>query len=199
MPSEVCLPGYLAFPMSSLDDLFSGEDERAEAALERLTPENLPELAQALVNGDAETRWWAAAALGHLPGAASIHALLTAAADPDPDVRAVVFHGLGQLHAVEGVGPLLFALADSSAYLARLAGEALVQVGAPAVLPLAEALDHEVEPRVRVNLARALALIGDTRAIPALFRALDDDSAQVEHWAAEGLERLGVGQVYFKP
>jgi HEAT repeat protein len=52
---------------------------------------------------------------------------------------------------------------------------------------------------VRVNLARALALIGDTAAIPALFRALDDESAIVAHWADEGLERLGVGQVYFRP
>ena len=39
----------------------------------------------------------------------------------------------------------------------------------------------------------------DTRAIPALFKALEDESAIAQYWADEGLERMGVGQVYFKP
>ncbi|MBL8057199.1 MAG: hypothetical protein JNK29_10900, partial [Anaerolineales bacterium] len=90
MSPDVCLPGYLAFPMSSLDDLFSGEDERAQAALERVTAADAPELIGALANGDAETRWWAAVALAGLPGAEASAALLTAAMDPDQAVRAAV-------------------------------------------------------------------------------------------------------------
>jgi HEAT repeat protein len=185
--------------MSRLDDLFSGEEARAAAALERVTVDDAPELIGALAHGELEARWWAAAALARLPGEAATSALLAAAADPDETVRAAVLHALGQRRTPEAVTPLLFALADPSPYLARLAADALIQVGAPAVPALCEALDHEVEPRVRVNLARALALIGDTRAIPALFRALDDASAHVLHWAEEGLERMGVGQVYFRP
>lgn len=185
--------------MPGLDDLFSGEEDRAAAALERVSAADAPELLSALAHGDAEARWWAAAALAGLPGEAVTAALLAAALDPDQAVRAAVLHALGGRRAPEAIPPLLFALADPSPYLARLAADALVQIGAPAVPALCEALDHEVEARVRVNLARALALIGDTRAIPALFRALDDDSPHVQHWADEGLERMGVGQVYFRP
>jgi HEAT repeat protein len=185
--------------MSPLGDLFSGDDARAQAALDQITAAEAPVLIEALADGDAETRWWAAAALAGLPGAEVTAALLAAALDPDQAVRAAVLHALGRRDAPEAITPLLFALADPSPYLARLAADALVQIGAPAVPALCEALDREVEARVRVNLARALALIGDTRAIPALFRALDDDSPHVQHWADEGLERMGVGQVYFRP
>jgi len=46
---------------------------------------------------------------------------------------------------------------------------------------------------------RALAEITDHRAIPALMAALDDESVMVQHWAEEGLERLGLDMVYLKP
>jgi hypothetical protein len=32
-----------------------------------------------------------------------------------------------------------------------------------------------------------------------LFEELDDSSALIEYWASEGLEKMGVGLVYFKP
>jgi HEAT repeat protein len=51
----------------------------------------------------------------------------------------------------------------------------------------------------RIEAARALALIGDTRAVPALFKALDEESAVMEHWAGEGLERMGIGMVFYSP
>ena len=44
-----------------------------------------------------------------------------------------------------------------------------------------------------------LAKIGDERAIPVLFEALDDSSALIEYWASEGLEKMGVGMVFYKP
>jgi HEAT repeat protein len=46
---------------------------------------------------------------------------------------------------------------------------------------------------------RALALIGDQRSIPLLFEALDSDSMLMEYWANEGLERMGVGMIFYKP
>jgi HEAT repeat protein len=51
----------------------------------------------------------------------------------------------------------------------------------------------------RLEAVRALAKIGDERAIPALFDALDNDSALIEYWASEGLEKMGVGMVFYKP
>jgi HEAT repeat protein len=72
-------------------------------------------------------------------------------------------------------------------------------LGSAAVQPLIRTLAHDVQPRVRANAARALALLADPAAIPALFNALEDDSLIVQHWAEEGLERLGVGTLFFKP
>jgi HEAT repeat protein len=185
--------------MSRLDDLFSGDDERAQAALNRVTSDDMLELTGALAEGDRDARSWAAAALARLGGPEAVRALLAASADPDPDVRALILHALGEVRAPEAVTPLLFALGERDSYLTRIATDALIRLGSVAVPPLIAALEHEVETRVRVNLARALALIGDPRAIPALFCALDDESYLVQHWADEGLERMGVGQVYFRP
>ncbi|HLE29487.1 MAG TPA: HEAT repeat domain-containing protein [Anaerolineales bacterium] len=185
--------------MTVLDELFSGDDARAAAVLEHVDAAHLPALAEALASGGADSRWWAACALARLPDARALNALLAAAIDPDPDVRAAVLQGLGEQRAPEAVAPLLFALADDSSYLARLAADALIRIGKPAVPSLIRALENDAAPHVRVHAARALALIGDIAAVPALFHALEDESAMVQHWAEEGLDRMGVGQVYFKP
>lgn len=185
-----------------LNNLFSGEDDRALAALAQIGPEHLPDLKIALTSLDVDTRWWAVRALAELARQAdpiALSLLLITTADADVDVRAAVFQGLGEARTIEAIPPLLFALSDASSYLARLATEALIQIGAPAVPGLIRALENDVEARVRVNAARALALIGDASAIPALFHALEDESNLVQHWADEGLERMGIGQVYFKP
>ncbi len=185
--------------MSPLDDLFSGDDARAEAALSQIDATHLPALAETLASGEPDARWWAACALALLADPGAVATLLTASADPDANVRAAVLQALGQQRAPEAVTPLIFALADPSPYLARLAADALIQVGQPAVPALIRVLDNDVEPAVRINATRALAHIGDPSAIPTLFRALDDPSAMVQYWADEGLERIGVGQVYFQP
>jgi HEAT repeat protein len=186
---------------SPLSNLFSGDDARAEAALAHITADYLPDLQAALLGHDAEARWWAVralAALAHQPDSPAIALLLTSTADPDAEVRAAVFQALGEAKIAEAITPLLFALSDSSPYLARLAADALIRIGPPAVPGLIRALQNDAEARVRVNAARALTQIGDPSAIPALFRALEDESPLVQHWADEGLERLGVGQVYFQ-
>lgn len=194
-----CLPVYLSSP---LPHLFSGDDDRAFAALAHIGPKHLPDLQAALAAPNADARWWAVRALAELArqsNSAALSLLLTLTADADADVRAAVFQALGEARAVEAITPLLFALSDSSPYLARLAADALIHIGPPAVPGLIRALENDVESRVRVNAARALAFIGDPAAIPALFRALEDESNLVQHWADEGLERMGVGQVYFQP
>ena len=94
-------------------------------------------------------------------------------------MRAAAIFALGERAAPAGVVPLLFALGDPSEYLARLATDALIHIGAPAVPGLVRALAQDAQPRVRANAARALALIGDTSTIPALFKALEDESALV--------------------
>jgi HEAT repeat protein len=188
--------------MTALDDLFSGDEVRASAALAAVDVTHRPALLEALTSGDADARWWAVralAALACLSDERATSALLATAADRDPEVRTAALFALGECRAPEAVTPLLFALGDHSLYIARIAADALIRIGSPAVPGLVRALEQDATPQVRANAARALALIGDQSAIPALFHALDDDSMMVQHWAEEGLERMGVGQVYFKP
>lgn len=185
--------------MSLPDELFSGGDALAEAALARAEAGWLPGLEAALAGDDPERRWWAVRALARVGGEAATGLLLSAAADRDESVRAAAMFALGERAAPRAVVALLFALADPSEYLGRLASDALIHIGRPAVPGLIRALGQDAEARVRIHAARALARIGDTSAIPALFKALDDDSAMVQHWAEEGLERMGVGQIYFRP
>jgi HEAT repeat protein len=89
-------------------------------------------------------------------------------------------------------------LSDHDALARRLAGDALVAIGSPVVPQLLEAMGQG-NSLMRLEAVRSLAKIGDERAIPALFEALDDGSALVEYWAGEGLEKMGVGMVFFKP
>jgi hypothetical protein len=46
---------------------------------------------------------------------------------------------------------------------------------------------------------RALAEIKDHRAIPVMMKVMEEDSALLQHWAKEGLDRLGLDMVYMKP
>ena len=44
---------------------------------------------------------------------------------------------------------------------------------------------------------RALAEIGDPDAIGALFKVFQEEAGMMQHWAEQGLERMGIGMVFF--
>lgn len=200
------------FLMMTLDELLleltSGDDERAEGAVRSLSGYGeaaLDALRSMLASPDVDRRWWAVRALAEIPGGAAIPFIIQALSDEDPAVRQCAALGLCQQPDIpddsvaEVVVPALIeAMASNDALLARLAANALTCIGAAAVPALLDLLANSPDP-VRLEAARALALIGDTRAIPALFEALEDDSALMEYWANEGLERMGVGMVFFQP
>lgn len=182
-------------------ELTSGDEARAEAAAHELggrAAAALRALRPLLSEPDSDTRWWALRALAglDLPEAAVL--LCEGLGDPTLEVRQCAALGLRYHPIPEAVPALCEALLEEERLLGRLASDALVQVGSPAVLPLIELLDR-APPSSRVEIVRALALIADRRAIPALFNALDDPSALVEHWAEEGLTRMGIGMSYFRP
>jgi len=83
--------------------------------------------------------------------------------------------------------------------LAHLAADALIAIGAAAVPNLLQTLKSDHSQAARLEAVRALARIGDQRSIPALFETLDKESALIEYWADEGLQRMGVGIILFKP
>lgn len=184
-----------------LDQLISGDDEAAEAAAARL-PVYGPRAYDALVvlagDDDTDRRWWALRAMANLYDRRVALQLVAALDDPDPAVRAVAARGLQEHPEARAVEPLLKTLGDPDSMVARLAANALIAIGRPAVPLILEAFETSPD-QVRMEIARILALVGDTRAVSAFFRALDDESALIRHWVDEGLERMGIGMAFFKP
>jgi HEAT repeat protein len=184
-----------------LDELSCGEDERAEEALTHLGvwgPELVEPLRERLNHPEAEIRWWAVRALAEMNDERVPDLLVRALADPDQGVRWCAGLALRKHPATQAIPALLPLLSDSDALTRRLAGDALIAISSPAVPSLLEVMQAGTLP-ARLEAVRALARIGDERAIPALFAALDDGSALIEYWASEGLEKMGVGMVFYRP
>ena len=200
------LNNYLTAELHNyLTDLASGDDERAEAAVEGLAAlppaqwnEALDALQAMLTSPDIDTRWWAARALAAIPDAQVPALLLKAFADEEAGVRQCAALGL-RLHPTElAVPALIAALSDEDSLVTDLSADALGEIGASAVPALLKVMQNGSH-KARLGATRALATIGDPRAIPALYAALDSDSALMEYWATTGLEKMGVGMVFFKP
>ena len=93
-------------------------------------PESVTALVEALRNSDLHLRIEAAAALGRLGDARAVSALgETLSADPDENVRANACESLRILGDRGALPWLRGALGDESPFVARLAGEAVAQLG----------------------------------------------------------------------
>jgi len=184
-----------------LDELNCGEDERAEAALSHLAAwgaDAVEPLRERLFNPEPEVRWWAVRGLAEVHDERVPELLVSALADPDKGVRWCAGLALRE-HPSEKAAPVLVSmLSDEDALTRRLAGDALVAIGSQIVQLLLDVM-QKGEHIARLEAVRALAKIGDERAIPTLFEALDDGSALIEYWASEGLEKMGAGMVFYKP
>ncbi len=181
-------------------DLTSGDDARAEAAAVALgsREDGLAILGPLLASADPDQRWWAVRALAELPAAQAAPHLAAALQDPDPAVRHCAALGLSRRPHAAAVPALVEAMRSKDSLFTRLAANALAAAGLDATPALLELLQN-APSAVRLEAVRALAQIGDPRSIPALFAALDEDSALMEYWANAGLERMGVGMTFFKP
>jgi HEAT repeat protein len=182
-------------------ELTSGEDRRAEAAAKGLAAHGsaaLPRLEALLKSSDPDRRWWAVRALTEIPSPRVKKALIGALRDRNPSVRQCAALALRYQPHAGAIPDLVTALSDPDRLLARMAADALAAIGSQAVEPLIRVVEAG-QRASRVEAVRALAEIGDTRAIPILFKTLDEDSALGEYWAGEGLERMGVGMSFFSP
>jgi len=188
-----------------LAELTRGDDERAEAAVEKIAAlgENCADdpidvLQELLSSPDSEIRWWGVRALASIsdPRVASI--LIEALADECAAVRQCAALGLRLHPTPQAIAGLLDCLSDEDHLVVELSGDALAEIGEQAVPALITVVE-DGNPKARLEAVRSLARIGDARAIPVLFGVLEEGSALMEYWAAEGLERMGVGMVFYKP
>jgi HEAT repeat protein len=190
--------------MSLLDellaDLTSGDEMRAEHAVPGLVglgEQAFPALRDLLNAEDADQRWWALRTLAQSPQSRA-EWLLPLLDDSAPEVRQAAALGLCSHPDETAVRPLIQALNDGDSMVSDLARNALVVIGKPAVPSLLE-VPKDAPQRARINALRALAEIVDYSTIPTLMAALEEDSVMMQHWAEEGLERLGLNMVYLKP
>jgi HEAT repeat protein len=131
-----------------LNELFGGDDERAQLAVDALAQAGEPvqaelfvaQLCEHLASGslDVDRRWWALRALAELPSSQSLRSLMQGLQDPDPGVRQCAALGLRKTPHLDALPALLAALDDPDPLCADLAADTLVELGSPAQAALLE-------------------------------------------------------------
>jgi HEAT repeat protein len=191
-----------------LNDLTSGSEARAEKAvplLLELGEAAIPGLLELTRSADVDHRWWGLRVLAQSPHAQAAW-LVPFLGDPAREVRQCAALGLAIKPDESAVQPLVQALTDEDSMVSSLAVNALVKIGAAAVPALIEVVKLRPEgvegnspQSARIHALRALVEIRDHRAIPVMMKVMEEDSALLQHWAKEGLDRLGLDMVYIKP
>jgi HEAT repeat protein len=184
-----------------LEELTSGDDERAEAAAPRFVEHGsiaVDALAGLLGEEDANTRWWATRALGTFEGLFAKKYLRLGLQDQDIAVQQCALLGLREHPDPNAVSDLTSLLTHPDWMIKRLAADALIATGKEATQELIAVIENG-DQAARLEAVRALATIGDQTAIPTLFKVLEEDSTLIRYWAEEGLQKMGVGMVFLKP
>ena len=135
----------------------------------------------------------AAKSLGMIKDSSAVPQLIGALQDEDEVVRMHVAKSLGDIKDVSAVDSLILLLQeDESAYVRSQVAEALGKVGGDkAFNALVQALEGKDE-FVRINIALALAEIGDKRALPFLKAILlETEDSFTKQKIEEAIEKLG--------
>jgi HEAT repeat protein len=194
-----------------LTDLTSENETRAEEAVDSLInlgEEAIPDLLELTRSSDVDHRWWGLRVLAQSPYAKS-EWLVPFLNDPAREVRQCAALGLAIKPEESATQPLVQALSDEDSMVSSLAVNALVKIGKAAVPALIDVVtprpdwqsrvEGNASQSARIHGLRALAEIRDHRAIPVMMKVMEEDSALLQHWAKEGLDRLGLDMVYIKP
>jgi HEAT repeat protein len=187
---------------SQLEDLLSGDEARAEkavVALIELGQDAIPALMDLSHSSDVDSRWWAIRTLAQSPLAQTEWLVPFLLNDPAPEVRQCAALGLAIKPDETAISPLVQALSDADSMTGNLAMNTLVKIGKDAVPALIECVKDKSSQSARILALRALAELRDHRAIPVMMQVMEEESVLLQHWAREGLERLGLDMVYIKP
>ena len=196
-------PGPAALQISMhelLAELTSGDDTRAEnsiPAIVDLGMDAIPTLLELTRAEEVDSRWWAVRALAASPHTRTEN-LIPLLSDSATEVRAAAALALCNHPDESAIPALINTLSDEDSLTAGLAGNALVKIGSPSVPSLLTVMS-EAPTSIRIIVLRALSEIRDHRAIPVMMKSLSEESAVLQYWAQEGLQRLGLDMVYGKP
>jgi HEAT repeat protein len=183
-----------------LKDLTSGNETRAEEAVQSLIDlgeESITAIKHLKRSTQVVNPGWGLRVLAQSPHAKP-EWLVPFLSDPAREVRQCAALGLAIKPEESATQPLVQALSDEDSMVSSLAVNALVKIGKPAVPALIDVVTRATQS-ARIHGLRALAEIRDHRAIPLMMKVMEEDSALLQHWAKEGLDRLGLDMVYIKP
>jgi len=183
-----------------LNDLTSGDEERAERAANDLIEfgeDAIPSLLDLTQSSDVDFRWWAIRTLSQSPHCQTEWLIPFLSNDTAPEVRQCAALGLADKPEEGAIESLVKALSDDDGMVGSLSAKALVKIGKAAVPALIEVV-QDGRQSARIHALRALAEIKDHRAIPIMMKVMQEDSVFLQHWAKEGLDRLGLDMVYIK-
>jgi HEAT repeat protein len=178
--------------IAALKDDDRGVRWSAASALGALADNRAVEpLIAALKDQDAWVRGMVAEALGRLGDRRAVEPLRAVLKRDDGSVDESAACALAALVKDEtAVEPLLAALEHpSSEWTPLMVFGSIMQIGPPAVKPLAAALPRSCE-KVRMNIVLALTHLGDDGAVEPLIKALADPNGDVARAAACGLAEL---------
>lgn len=135
----------------------------------------------------------AMALLGPLPARADrVDQLVSDLTLGDPPAKVAAVKGLADIGGARVEEPLIKALTDTDKVVRLRAAEALGRLKSrKAVEGLSNRLRFDGEPTVRRQAVRSLETIGESPAVEALIRALDDTDPFVVRLAARALGGLG--------
>jgi len=199
--SSPSAPKVMPLLQDLLDDLISGDEARAEAAVPLLIDvgtDATTALKKMSKSKNVDARWWSVRTFGQSPQCPIEWLTTFLIKDPAPEVRQCAALVLSMRPDEKGTQSLVQALSDDDGMVVSLAVKALVNIGESAVPLLIQTVENSRQS-ARIHAMRALAEICDHRAIPVMMRVMGEDSSLLQYWAKEGLERLGLDMVYIKP
>jgi HEAT repeat protein len=177
----------------SLSSLLGRSGKRIDAEWQRLGPESVPALVDALNdNRGSSMRYLAAGRLSEIGDLSAVPGLIQALQDCDFIVRMWAVHALGDMGDLRAIEPLIQRLEDEASCVRSAAAKALGRLGdRRAVRPLIRLLADE-DWWTRVETTTALGCLGDGNAIdPIRHLMMNDKTDSIREEGEKALRKLG--------
>lgn len=182
-------------PLQSHIDALSGSREERQAAQEALIARGEPvvlPLIDVLRAGEGRSAFGAAEVLGALADPRAFEPLVEALVSPNPLVGGAALKGLLNYPDRDALPLLLTALPQAHIIVQQSIILALQRQPDPrAVDPLIAHLRVVDAPTLICAIIQTLGILGDRRAVPAIYEHQDSADHHVREWVGVALKQLG--------
>lgn len=178
-----------------LDQLASDSWTIRKAAAEALWEIGQPAVEQLIVqleNANPDVQFWAIQILGEIGDESAVEPLITKLRDDsqNEEKKISIIKALGEIEDPSAISELINQLGSSSWFVRRASGEALWQIGPPAIADLIAALEHD-NVDVRYWASKVLGEMQAREAVDHLIELLKDEEWSIRSGAAYALGEIG--------